>query len=322
MKNLLCTCISMLVIFLSGCVGNDNNIVQEGFINSSDDIKIYYRILGTVPDTVVVLHGGPAHHNSILDLAPLSKNHTVIFYDQRGGGRSTVITDLDLLTWQHHVQDLEELRQHFGIERMKLIGVSWGAALASLYTDKHPNNVERMILAPPRVRRKPDPDCSSTKSKIDSVSQARISELLSIWKEAEDVKAVSQEYWSILLPAYYGEEAFRKMKSDFSDEPLEALRVTWDVWNATYQSLGNFDFRPMLREIDVPTLIVSGSPSTKLIKCFEWAKSLPSSRLLWYRDAGGILWVTKPDFYFPAANQFLNGEWPEESEVLYEKTVH
>jgi len=311
----------MLAILLSACGSKNNNIVKEGTISSSENIKIYYRILGTAPDTVVVLHGGPAHLNSMLDLAPLSENHTVIFYDQRGGGRSTVFTDPDLLTWKHHVDDLEALRLHFNIERIKLIGLSWGAALASLYTNKYPNNVERMILSPMRVSKKRNPECSSTgsTSKIDSVSKARMNELLSIWKDAEDVKAVSREYWGLLLPAYYGEEAFKKMKADFSDEPVEALRVTWDVWDATYKSLGDFDFRPMLREINVPTLIVSGSRSTKLKKCFEWANSLPNSRLLWYKDAGGILWISKPDFYFPAANQFLNGEWPEESEVLYEK---
>ena len=256
----------------------------------------------------------------MLDLAPLSKNYTMIFYDQRGGGRSTVITDPDLLTWNHHVNDLEELRQHFGIEHLKLIGVSWGAALACLYTDKHPNNVERTLLSPPRVRKKLDPECTSTRSKVDSVNQARMEELINIWKDAEDVKTVSQEYWNIVLPGYYGEEAFNKMKADFSDEPEEALRVTWDVWNATYKSLGDFDFRPMLRDIQSPVLIVSGAPSTKLLQCFEWAISLPNSRLLWYKDAGGILWITQPEFFFSATNQFFRGEWPEDSEVLYEKT--
>ena len=322
MRNLNYICISIIVIFLSGCMSNENTIVNEGTIISSDEIEIYYRIYGTVPDTVVVLHGGPAHLNSMLDLVPLSKNHTMIFYDQRGGGRSTVITDPDLLTWEHHVRDLEALRQHFSIKQMKIIGVSWGGALASLYASQHPKNVERMILSPMRARKKRDPDCFSTISKIDSVSQKRMEELINIWKESEDVKAVSREYWSILLPAYWGEESFKKMKADFSNEPVEALRVTWDVWDATYKSLGDFDFRPMLREINAPSLIVSDSPSTKLIKCFEWAKSLPNSRLLWYRDAGGSLWITKPDFFFTAANQFLRGEWPEDSEVLYEKTDH
>ena len=58
-------------------------------------MRLHYRILGSAPDTVVAVHGGPgAGMQAILpELEPLAENHTLIFYDQRGGGLSELPAD-------------------------------------------------------------------------------------------------------------------------------------------------------------------------------------------------------------------------------------
>src|SRR2546427_1082213 len=103
---------------------------------------------------VVVLHGGPgAHHDSLLpqyDL--LARGRTLLYYDQRGGGRSPVGRDPPV-GWREHVADLEALRRHWSIDRLTLLGYSWGGLLALLYWLEHPERVERLALVSPAPAR-------------------------------------------------------------------------------------------------------------------------------------------------------------------------
>src|SRR5438105_2969690 len=76
-------------------------------------------------DPVLVLHGGPGLDSRYLspDLAPLARHHRVIYYDQRGSGRSTVVADVtaDVL-----VSDLEALRRALNLRQAPVLGHSWG----------------------------------------------------------------------------------------------------------------------------------------------------------------------------------------------------
>jgi proline iminopeptidase len=83
------------------------------FVNAGDGVRLWYEVRGK-GSPIIVIHGGPGmdHETLAADLVPLEKNHRVIYYDQRGGGRSTLPADTALLTMDHHIRDLEALRQH------------------------------------------------------------------------------------------------------------------------------------------------------------------------------------------------------------------
>ena len=72
--------------------------VREGFIAAGRGVELFYRALGSGGDTLVVLHGGPGFSMDYLidDLTPLAERHTLIFYDQRGSGRSTLVMPYSL----------------------------------------------------------------------------------------------------------------------------------------------------------------------------------------------------------------------------------
>ena len=93
------------------------------------------RVVGAGADTVIAIHGGPGVDLESIagDFAPLAAQHTVIFYDQRGGGKSQIVADPAQLTLDRHLADLEAVRAHFGIRKMTLVGHSWGGLLAVLY---------------------------------------------------------------------------------------------------------------------------------------------------------------------------------------------
>src|SRR5918995_4140717 len=92
-------------------------------------IGLFERRIGSGPPTIV-LHGGPgAHHDYLLPgFDALARGRTLIYYDQRGGGRSPVPRDVPV-GWREQVADLEALRIEWHQERLSLVGYSWGALL-------------------------------------------------------------------------------------------------------------------------------------------------------------------------------------------------
>src|SRR5262245_20869339 len=130
----------------SSCVAGQP--ARTGYVDAGDDVQLFYRMVGIGSETLVVLHGGPGFSMEYLadDLAPLAQRHTLLFYDQRGTGRSSLVSGAAALDVQCFVDDLEAVRRKFGLDRLNLIGHSWGSGLAALYAQRHPQRVERLVI--------------------------------------------------------------------------------------------------------------------------------------------------------------------------------
>src|SRR5919205_1207105 len=143
--------ISFLLLVFLWQTPNECLAQQEGYIQTADGVRLFYKIVGSGTQTLVVVHGGPGNTmQSILpDLEPLAKNRRIIYYDQRGNGRSDLLKGSDKLTISKHVEDLEAVRAYFKLDKMALLGNSWGGLLIAYYAVAHPDRVERMILHSP-----------------------------------------------------------------------------------------------------------------------------------------------------------------------------
>src|SRR5262249_39845105 len=103
----------------------------SGHVTVSDGARLFYRASGHAGpgiDTLIAIHGGPG-----LDLgsiyndfaAMFGDKHVVIYYDQRGGGRSDLPADTTKLFAARQIQDLDDLRQHFKLQRVTLVAHSY-----------------------------------------------------------------------------------------------------------------------------------------------------------------------------------------------------
>jgi proline iminopeptidase len=120
----------------------------EGLVSTPDSVHLFTRVVGSGADTIIVLHGGPGFTLDYLaaDLEPLAARHTLLFYDQRGAGRSTLVGDSAGLSAQRFVEDLEAVRAHFGLSKPTLLGHSWGVGLAALYAQRYSSTLGQLIL--------------------------------------------------------------------------------------------------------------------------------------------------------------------------------
>jgi proline iminopeptidase len=137
----------------------------EDWLDVGDGQRLHYEVRGNpggVP--AVVLHGGPGSGcrpwwAGFFD----PERYRVVLLDQRGAGRSTPTTrdpdtDLSVNTTAHLVADLERLREHLGIDRWLLLGVSWGSTLGLTYATTHPERVGAIVIGAVTLTRAADVD--------------------------------------------------------------------------------------------------------------------------------------------------------------------
>ena len=114
-------------------------------------VSHFYRMLGE-GEPFVVLHGGPGMwHDELLPFfGDLASDHQVVFYDQRGNGKSVMgeITS-ENFTVDWLVADLDALRVAWGFDSFGIVGHSWGGLLAMYYASRHPERVDRLVLIDP-----------------------------------------------------------------------------------------------------------------------------------------------------------------------------
>jgi proline iminopeptidase len=288
----------------------------EGYVNSTDNVQLYYRIVGSGRDTIVMLHGGPGFNMEYFapDEEALAASFVLLFYDQRGNGRSSLISDSLKLGLNDHIDDLEALRNHFKIQRMSVLGHSWGAMLAAQYALKYPDRIDKMVFSSPGpVRREPHlPQIFSYISKwMDSITMKKFNQLRAHRvNPLLDAKETCREYWKLAIRGYFANPNdtvnINRMKGDFCSATSQAIRNGSKVSACTWASLGDWDWRNDFHQLKNDVLIITGDrdflPSDVVQ---EWKDALPNSRLLLIKDAGHYPQVEQPEQYFKSVTSFL-----------------
>ena len=287
----------------------------DHFIHTGDNVRLWYGESGK-GSPIVVIHGGPGmdHESLARDLVPLEKHHRVIEYDQRGGGRSTLPDDMALLTIDHHVDDLEALRQQLHLDKLTLVAHSFGPAIAALYAIKHPDHVERMVFLgpiPPRKGKFFELFGQSFQPRLTDEQRKRGAELQKQFATSSDVTAVCREYWSIMTPPRVAKELSADVvKSDLCTAPPEAIRYGMTKTNpTTFGSLGDWNWTAGLAKVSAPVLVIHGDEDAiPMAMVNAWVTSLPNARILRLAQTAHFPHAEHPEIVFPAMEAFLRGE--------------
>jgi proline iminopeptidase len=228
-------------------------------ISDVNGVRLYTRRVGAGP-AVVVLHGGPgAHHDYLLpqyDL--LARRRTVLYYDQRGGGRSAIARDVPA-GWREHVADLDALRELWHLDRITLLGYSWGGLLAVLYGLEHPDRIERLALVCPapiaaewrgEFQRR-----LAARTADPRITEAR-AELRSSGLQLRDPESYRRMAFALSVAGYFRDPSVAQQLTPF--------RVTQRTEQAVWDSLGRYDLRERIRATfpkgrTPPALVVAGA---------------------------------------------------------------
>jgi len=320
--------ISILCVVLSLCAAAaaQTRIPTEGYFTTPDNVKIFYKIEGGGSETVVVVHGGPGNSLESIraDFEPLAKGRRVIYYDQRGQGRSQLLSDGTKLGYEQHVSDLEALRGHFKLDKMTLIGNSWGGLLISLYAVTHPDHVERMVLDSPASPLKGflddmQDEISRRMAKLYNPEQLAHTKAIArpdAWIKAKDPVAVCRDFYLTVLRTYtYSQTLDGNFRGDVCAGGPESVRQQPTTRAHVWRSLGDYNLMSKLGVVKAPVLVIHGAADVIPLKSSEfWAFGYPNARLL--EKAGHISQVEAPEIFFPAIDTFLKGSFPAAGKTI------
>lgn len=136
---------------------------EQGMLDVGDGQRLYWEVCGNPGGKpAVLLHGGPGSGctpSFRRDFDP--ERYRIVLFDQRGAGRSEPhasdpAVDLRTNTTHHLLVDIERLREHLGVERWLVWGLSWGSTLALAYAERHPDRVTEIVLASVTLTRQED----------------------------------------------------------------------------------------------------------------------------------------------------------------------
>lgn len=301
-------------------LGVDRGQTTEGFIPTADGLQLFYRVDGGGPDPVVVLHGGPGFSMAYLrpDLARLISKWTLIFYDQRGAGRSSVTAEASSLTLVKHVEDVDTVRRYFGLDSLVVLGHSWGAGLALQYALRFPSRVSALLLVGPiPPRRSPywEQFGNNLTARMDASTRQTIAELREARNNAADPVTACRNFWSLFIRGYFADpRRIASFQGDVCGDPPDAVRNQSRVASLTMESLGDWDWREALAEVHARTLAIHGlGDPIPVESAREWVARMPNARLLTIEDSGHFPFVEQPEVFFLAADEFLRGDWPRDA---------
>jgi proline iminopeptidase len=266
---------------------------------------------------IIVVHGGPGMDHNYLapDLGELAKHHRVIYYDQRGSGGSTLTPAVKV---DDLIADLDALRAALKLDHVVVLGHSWGGGLAALYAAMHPSRVSRLILVDSiplshtgitgfsaRLHAKLTTDENTALAAAARREDAATTD--------EERRAACTSYWSIFIKAYYGDPAaVANERGNVCAASGAALANGFDRVNpSVFRDLGDWNWRPKLAAITMPTLIIHGEADPIPLKTArEWASAIKGSRLIVVPGAGHMTYVEAPDLFFRSVEAFLAGRQP------------
>lgn len=265
-------------------------------------VTLFERRVGAGPPTVV-LHGGPgAHHDYLLPgFDRLAIRRTLIYYDQRGGGRSPVPREVPV-GWREHIEDLETLRTVWGIERLSIAGYSWGGLLALLYALEHPSRVERLGLV----------SCAP----VWRQARAEFERRLAARNAAPEIQETRRKIQDGGLRERSPEEYRRRMfelsvAGYFHDwhraSELTPFRINGRTQQEVWESLGDFDLRPRLPGLGLPAVVLHGEDDPIPIETAEVLAELLGAPLERIPECGHVPYVEAPEHFTRALDAFLPG---------------
>jgi len=196
---------------------------DSGMLKVSDIHTIYYERVGN-PDgiPVVFLHGGPGG-----GLIPMYRQffdpaaYQVVLFDQRGSGRSTPHAELRENTTWDLIDDIEKLREKFGIDKWFVFGGSWGSTLSLAYSISHPSRCLGLVLRGIFLTRRRE---------LNWFYQYGASEIFAdFWERFRD--EIPEDEHGDFMSAYY-----KRLTSDDEDTRLSAARA-WSVWEGATSKL-------------------------------------------------------------------------------------
>jgi proline-specific peptidase len=294
---------------------NERFPITEGYV-ASHGYWVWYRIVGDHEEQgklpLLVLHGGPgAGHDyleSIEDMA--ASGRRVIFYDQLGCGRSDHPHDPALWTVRLFVEEVDEMRRALGLDRVHILGQSWGGmlgmeyaltqpeGLASLIVSDSPASMEQWVAEANRLRADLPPEAQRTLLAHEAAGTTDSAEYQEAVQAFYRRHVCRVDPWPDYVARTFAQleqnpEVYHTMNGPSEFHVIGTLR-TWNIVDR-------------LGEIRVPTLLLSGrydEATPAIVETIQ--RGIPGSEWVLFDESSHMPHVEERERYMQVVGGFLD----------------
>lgn len=297
------------------------NKPQDGaLLPVGDGVSIWYKIAGNASGPVVVfLHGGPGYNAYAFEHAVgalLEPHVRMVYFDQRGCGRSWFPATPDQLGIKNTIEDLEKLRAHTGAQRIFLVGHSFGGLVALEYQQAYPQRVAGLMLVEISAN-----TADALDHQVETLASIAPDKFPDKIQPLRDVAESKQVPFKKLMAAY---ELLGKLplqrQLHFASDDGQARNERWDEESglmkcdsgpvaATYFSDGYIDSThpELMKPLSCRAVVFAGRKSNVIGAAgISAAARAWGADVRWFERSGHFVYVEEPKLFARAVEEFVN----------------
>ena len=252
---------------------------------------------------LLCINGGVIYDHRLLwpALSPLAPSRQLIFYDQRGRGRSSAPPGARAARVEHDALDVGALREALDIPRWDILGHSWGGGLALLAVTEDRAATRRLVtvdaVGPTSAWRVGFEEAAL--ARLDIAQRERLVGAIAALERDDTVEALA-EYNRAIYPAWFADPELGALL-----QPPRATSLTGYSVHRRMRTEG-YDWRERVAGLVVPALLLHGEADLLPPAMAEqWAALLPNAQVARIADAGHNPFWEQPAAFFPLVESFL-----------------
>ncbi len=281
--------------------------LKDGFmiINGSD---VYYKTIGE-GEPLLVIHGGPVldHSYFLPHLESLAKDYQLIFYDQRACGKSSIEIDSATMNLAGFVDDIEQIRQKLGFEKLNVLGHSWGGLVAMKYAVAHNDKIDRLILSNSMAPSSLDWQKENLEAakNIDPDDQRRLDNIVS---SGLIRSANATPYIKEMMLLSFKSQMFDRTNIDQLDLFIpNDFQQRSAVFGLLSPDLASYNLYTDLKKVTVPTLIIFGESEVAVkLHAQKMTDAFPNAQLSVISSSGHFPFIENRKTFVKVVNKFLD----------------
>jgi proline iminopeptidase len=249
-----------------------------------------------------LIHGGPGadHTGYKPTFSALTRRLQLVYFDHRGQGRSARDRK-ESYTLDNNVEDMEALRQYLGLDKIVVLGTSYGGMVALSYAVRYPQYVSHLIIIASCGSYRFLERAKQILAERGSEEQKQIAQYL--WNGNFENEEQLRDYFKIMAPMYshqYNPNTSVKVW-DNKILSVDAINIAFGGFLRTY------DVLEQLHKITAPTLVIGGKHDWICAPEFseEIAKLIPKADLRIFENSGHLIRADEPQALMDVINGFL-----------------
>jgi proline iminopeptidase len=283
-------------------------------LNSDGEIAYWSRGQGPL---LLFLHGGPGDdHQSLKSLAEkFVQNHRCVLFDQRGSGESLLDEPLSTenVSLEKCLEDISDLRKLFQQDEFKIIGHSWGALLALMYTLQNPETVAKVaLISMGPLSQKAEEEASEkwnrklSTADLEEQTKWKVNRRQALHdKDQKLARKAELELLRISAKVWFRKSASaEQFLAEYAENGRHNRQIAQILWSE-YQS---FYFANDLSLWKTKALCLYGDDDFEPIdQARELSRKNLNCRAIYIEDAGHFPWMEQPEKTLKALQDFLLG---------------